>query len=677
MSKKMTYLVHHLESGVSKKVIFALATLGVLSTVLHFVWSLYQCSLLEKRTRDAIAHTLEEPIRYHNWIAIKRSLQAFSITNEWKEICIKLSDGTILEEPSCINPDFKQYFLPLTGDYFWVSIKLSPIDLMTLAGIPILLICISIIFIISRYLRDLSKKVSQDIKNLTEELPEEGFFFLELFEANQKIQNGIKLKSEQIRLKTQAQAAVGAMAAQVAHDIRSPLAALNMIVHDLCFISIEKRSILEGAILQIKNIAKDLLGKKANSPSSKKQTTQLLLELLENLVMEKKTQYNLDKNNVEIILKTDSSSYGLFVTINSVELKRIISNIINNGIESLYHEPSMSDPGGFQKGKVEISLFGIETNAVITIKDNGKGIPSHVLKKLMLEEITYGKKNGSGLGLFGAGKVLESWGSHLKIDSEIGKGTCVSITFPRSSEPDWFVKSLQVRNKSKLIILDDDPSIHRLWEERLNDLKVKSYGVEVLHFFLPHELTSWKGKYEKDVDQVLYLCDYNFLGQKVNGIELIKKLKIADQSILITNRHDEAMVLEDCKKTGIKLIPKEYLNFLPISIKDDSKTEYDAILIDDNSLIQLLWTLSAKKHHKKLGVFSSPSDFYDQFNSHYESIPIYIDYCLGDGLSGQDVAKNLHSKGCKQIYLTTGYEPDYFEPMPWIQGIVGKEAIWG
>ena len=53
--------------------------------------------------------------------------------------------------------------------------------------------------------------------------------------------------------------------------------------------------------------------------------------------------------------------------------------------------------------------------------------------------------------------------------------------------------------------------------------------------------------------------------------------------------------------------------------------------------------------------------------------PIYIDSHLGDGIRGEDFAKELHDAGFSRVYLATGSLETAFPPMPWLSEIVGKE----
>ena len=51
----------------------------------------------------------------------------------------------------------------------------------------------------------------------------------------------------------------------------------------------------------------------------------------------------------------------------------------------------------------------------------------------------------------------------------------------------------------------------------------------------------------------------------------------------------------------------------------------------------------------------------------------YIDSNLANKEKGEVVAKNLYSKGFKNLYLATGYEPNHFDHVTWVKGVIGKE----
>ena len=52
---------------------------------------------------------------------------------------------------------------------------------------------------------------------------------------------------------------------------------------------------------------------------------------------------------------------------------------------------------------------------------------------------------------------------------------------------------------------------------------------------------------------------------------------------------------------------------------------------------------------------------------------IYVDSNLGNGVKGEEIAKQISDLGFENIYLCTGYRSSDFAKMPWIKDILGKD----
>lgn len=288
----------------------------------------------------------------------------------------------------------------------------------------------------------------------------------------------VYIRSNKIRVAT-----IYSLSSQVAHDIRSPLTALSIATSELKEVPEEKRLLIRSAVQRIEDIANDLSSKKAESLKVKSERTeeketsiQLMSSIIERIVSEKRIQFR-NKQEINIASKSNTESYGLFTKINTKEFKRVISNIINNAIEA-------TDNNGAVKIKTTLE----ENNINIIVKDNGKGIPANVLPKLMNQGATFGKEKGQGLGLYHAKETIQSWGGNIKIESEIGKGTTVTLSLPKQPAPNWFLPELVVR-ENLIIILDDDESIHQVWNNRLKAAGIPKEAIK--HFKDPYKLIFW------------------------------------------------------------------------------------------------------------------------------------------------------------------------------------------
>lgn len=492
------------------------------------------------------------------------------------------------------------------------------------------------------------------------------------------------------------------LSAQVAHDIRSPLAALDMVVKQTSELPEENRLLVRRAVQRIRDIANELSRKKqadscvlsgTTAEGRDDQIVQLLSGLVDIIVSEKRLQYR-DQISVQIESDLGESAYGLFGFIQPVEFKRVLSNLINNAVEALNGN-----------GCVVVRLSGGE-NVTLSVTDNGKGIPADILPKLMQRGETHGKSGGSGLGLYHARTSVEKWGGKMKIDSAPGRGTTTTLTLPKSQSPAWFVAELVVQEHGAVVIIDDDDSIHQIWKQRFDKYRVQHH-LTLFHFSSPEEFLSWQHEHPARKKR-LYLCDYEFLNHKKTGLDIIEEMKIAQLSVLVTSRFEEPDVSEGCQRIGVRLIPKNLAGFVPMSIsssasdqsQEQKKTDRpdhthvntnpkvsfahdvknhsapDAILIDDDDLVHINWKMTAKRKNKILRTYTCPEPFWKEASLLPKNTPIYVDSNLAEGMKGEDVAWLMGKKGFNNLYLATGTNPDEFSNMPWLKGIIGKDPPW-
>jgi signal transduction histidine kinase len=116
------------------------------------------------------------------------------------------------------------------------------------------------------------------------------------------------------------------------HDIRSPLASLNSIAEEMTFSEAVAEKIFKGSIGRINDIANSLLS------TTQKQIIQLptfqdFNSLINEIVSEKKTEHR--TRNLSIIFQSSTDAKAF---IEPIELRRIISNLLNNSIEASKNE---------------------------------------------------------------------------------------------------------------------------------------------------------------------------------------------------------------------------------------------------------------------------------------------------------------------------------------------------
>lgn len=462
------------------------------------------------------------------------------------------------------------------------------------------------------------------------------------------------------------------IAKQVSHDIRSPLAALNMVVGDLDQVAEEKRILIRNSVSRINDIANTLLTKSKNidneyTTQEAQMTTELLPALVDSIVSEKRVQY---REKTGVTIETDlKNSYGAFALVNATDLKRVISNLINNSVEAV------------QLDSVTITVaVRIDENKIkINIKDNGKGIPSSILSQLGLTTISYGKENadnnsGSGLGIFHAKKSIENSHGEMNIESIEGVSTTISISFPRSKIPEWFVEKIVIHRHQKVVIIDDDATIHQAWQGRFDQL------AELVKFSSAIDFETWlNSQKNQPVEELLFLFDYELGKLAMTGLDLIEKYQLQNKSILVTSRYEEPAIKTRAEHLKLKIIPKGMIGFIAIEIANLNPVIdkiYTRCLIDDDALVRMTWEWAAKKDSIKLLTCDSLKSFQEQIAKVNFETEIYIDVHLAEDVKGQAVASTLHNQGFKKLYFATGYDAKALTDVPdYILGVTGKDPV--
>ena len=223
---------------------------------------------------------------------------------------------------------------------------------------------------------------------------------------------------------------------QIAHDIRSPLSALNIAVQTLKITDVDRRELISAAIGRIDGIAAQLLGKESLNKHDKmpmdlsgftgqKFVMCRVAELANAAIREAAIQLPEDCRIRVDADFTDDFEYQE-LSLPSDAIKRIISNLLNNGIEAVGTEGYVQVIGRIFCGSVSLE-----------VRDNGCGIPSEILDQVGQRGFSTkigSARFGSGLGLCSAKQTVASLGGTLKIESQPGKGTSVRISLPNPSQ---------------------------------------------------------------------------------------------------------------------------------------------------------------------------------------------------------------------------------------------------
>lgn len=135
-----------------------------------------------------------------------------------------------------------------------------------------------------------------------------------------------------------------------------------------------------------------------------------------------KNQSNILDNNIELSINVDN----LNIETDSKWMEFILNQIINNSIK--YKRG--------RKPQIEITLCKKDNNIILSIKDNGIGIPDEDLPRVFDKSFTgtngRNKVKSTGMGLYIAKNLCNKLGHKIEIDSKVNEYTKVDIIFSKN-----------------------------------------------------------------------------------------------------------------------------------------------------------------------------------------------------------------------------------------------------
>ncbi len=147
----------------------------------------------------------------------------------------------------------------------------------------------------------------------------------------------------------------------------------------------------------------------------------------------------------------------------------------------------------------------------------------------------------------------------LTIDSKINHGTTIKLEFPMQSFPKQFATQIKINTKH-IVVAEDDFDIVDFWQEYvLFNTKNKDINY-YLNFF---KLKNYLSQNIQDIqhDDITFLLDYNIIGEKLTGIDIIKEFKLKNV-YLITNYAEDIKLQDEALLLDIKLVPKAMLQIM-------------------------------------------------------------------------------------------------------------------
>jgi len=206
-------------------------------------------------------------------------------------------------------------------------------------------------------------------------------------------------------------------------------------------------------------------------------------------------------------------------------INTVLRNLISNAIK-------FTNPGGV----ILVTVTEEKNNLMVSIKDNGIGIPNDSIYKLFRIDENYSTRGtanetGTGLGLILCKEFIEKHGGEIWVESEVGKGSTFYFTLPYNTESENEITEHQVAQseiddiikKPKILIVEDDEVsesvLSIMLEDFSNEILYAGTGLEAIEVCKQHT----------DID--LILMDIKMPG--IDGFETTRWIREFNKKVVI------------------------------------------------------------------------------------------------------------------------------------------------
>ena len=215
-------------------------------------------------------------------------------------------------------------------------------------------------------------------------------------------------------------ATLGRVAAQVAHEVRNPLAGLLLYSEHL-------KGKLEG---KVSTSDVQLVDKIIETINHLAATTEQILNYARPVTLAlKKVDLNDVARDVIQLLSTEISSHNIETVLefdrspvsgmlDEASIRAATLNLVLNAVQAMS-----------SGGRLTISTGRNGRKICMTIKDTGAGMSPERIKQIF-EPFNTTKSRGLGLGMPYAQKIIQQHGGRIEVESQLGKGTQVKIVIP-------------------------------------------------------------------------------------------------------------------------------------------------------------------------------------------------------------------------------------------------------
>jgi len=214
------------------------------------------------------------------------------------------------------------------------------------------------------------------------------------------------LKSQRDLLESEQLATIGRMASSISHDLRHSLAAIVANSEFLCdsHLTPVQREELYQEVRTGVNLMTDLIDSLLEFARTRESMTPAygnVSETIQRAVQAVRLHPRHHARSIDVLCGSHVSGW-----FDQRKLERALYNLLLNACEA-------APPAG---GKVEVTAGEASGAITIAIADNGPGIAESIREKLFHPFVSYGKENGTGLGLAVVQKIVQDHGGEILVE---------------------------------------------------------------------------------------------------------------------------------------------------------------------------------------------------------------------------------------------------------------------
>jgi signal transduction histidine kinase len=220
------------------------------------------------------------------------------------------------------------------------------------------------------------------------------------------------LQSERLSL-------LGTMVSSIIHDFKNPMSA---ILSSADYLGKQASSdttrrlaeIIQASVTRMVDMTEELLDFARGTINLRPTptSTQRLLELLDQEILNR-----IRESGVRV--EVQRAEVGQLL-LDERRLVRCLTNIVKNAKEAIGSE-----------GTIRIQMRDAGPSLAISIQDDGPGIPEAIRGRMFEPFVTYGKKDGTGLGMAISKATLDAYGGQIWLESETKRGAIFHLLVPK------------------------------------------------------------------------------------------------------------------------------------------------------------------------------------------------------------------------------------------------------